>query len=191
MRSRVRRILPVPTGTPTMERQPLTSATRVLLPRGASPASVIVCEQTGRWAVGLRREFADRSVPLVETRSLADCGDALRQSPASLVVIELTEPSANRLVDWMFRLERDFPLARAVVVARPRLAAWERLLREAGAVHVATSVRRLAPLACVALRHIGRAPLPELTVTERIWARLPWPRQSHTQAQADNPPEHS
>jgi len=171
-----------------MERQPLANATRVLLPPGASPACVIVCEQTGRWAVALRRELADRSVPLVETRSLADCGDALRRSPASLVVLELTERSAARLVDWMFRLERDFPVARAAVVARPSMAAWEGLLREAGAVHFATSVRRLRPLAGVALRHLDQAPRPQWTVTEWIWARLPWPRQ--TPQQPVNPPEH-
>ena len=57
--------------------------------RRSSPARLIVCERTGRWAVALRRELADAGVRVWETRTLADCWNELAESPASFVVLEL------------------------------------------------------------------------------------------------------
>jgi len=71
-------------------------------------------------------------------------------------------------------LGRDFPRSRAAVVASRRLAAYESLAREAGAVHFACSLRHLAPLARMIVRHLAELPPPQQTLLERIWASLPW-----------------
>ena len=69
---------------------------------------------------------------------------------------------------------RDYPLARwAAVAARP-LAHWQWLLREAGAVDFVVSPRRLGPLAQAICRHLASVPPPPQSLTERIWAGLPW-----------------
>jgi hypothetical protein len=100
----------------------------------------------------------------------------LARWPASFLVVELTRANAEALVARMASLGREFPLARAAVVADRKLGWCEWTLREAGAVHFAVSPREMAPLARVAVRHLDAAPSPERTLTERIWARLPWGR---------------
>jgi hypothetical protein len=147
----------------------------VLLPPGAGAARLIVCERSGRWAVALRRELAD--VRVYETRSLVDCFGVLAEAPASFLIVELTGGSAAALLERMARLGRDFPLARMAVVADRSLAGYEWLMREAGAVHFVCSVRQSGPLARLALRHLAQAPAPPRSLTEQIWAGLPWGRQ--------------
>ena len=155
-----------------------TQATDIDRPNRATvdetPALVIVCERRGTWAAALRRELADAGVRIRETRSLADCWAALAESPASLAVVELTPAGAAALLERMAWLGRDFPRARAAVVADRSLAGYEWLLREAGAVHFVVSPRRLAPLGRLACRHLAEAPAPKQDFIERLWASLPW-----------------
>jgi hypothetical protein len=146
----------------------------VLLPPGAVAAKLIVCERTGRWAVALRRELADTSTRIHETRTIADCWQALEEAPSSFLLVELTAANAEGLLRKVVRLQRDFPLARLAVVADRCLAACEWLMREAGAVHFACSSRELGPLSSVIIRHLAQAPAPRQTLVERIWAGLPW-----------------
>lgn len=145
-----------------------------LLPEGSEPARLIVCERSGRWAVGLRRELGAAEPRVHETRSVAECWEVLAASPASFVVVELTSAGAGELLRRMARLGRDFPLARVVVVADRCLASHEWLMREAGAIHFTCSPRQLGPVARMASRHLEQAPAPQRTVTQRIWASLPW-----------------
>ncbi len=135
---------------------------------------LILCERTGRWAVGLRRELGDVGVRVYETRSLAHCWEVLAESPAGFVVVELTRANIDGLLRRMARLQADFPRARVAVVADRALSDHEWLLREAGAVHFTCSPRRLGPLARLAVRHLEQVPVPPQTPTERIWASLPW-----------------
>lgn len=135
---------------------------------------MIVCERDGGWAVALRRDLARPEVRVHETRSVDECWEMLTRWPASFVVVELTRANAAALVERMAWRERDFPLARVAVVADRALGSCERLMREAGAVHFTVSPRRLRPLGCLAMRHLDAAPDPQLSLTERIWARLPW-----------------
>jgi hypothetical protein len=141
---------------------------------GAGVARLIVCERTGRWAVALRRELADAGVRVYETRHLSDCWEQLGQSPASFVVVELTAASAGGLLRRMLGQHREFPLARLAVVADRSLAAYEWLMREAGAVDFARSPRQLGPLARLACRHLAQAAAPPATFADRLWAGLPW-----------------
>lgn len=149
-----------------------------LLPAEAAAARLIVCEPSGRWAVALRRQSAATAPRVYETRSLADCWQMLAEAPASFVVVELSTGNAVALLQRMARLQRDFPLARVAVVADRALAGYEWLLREAGAVHFLCSPRQCGPLADLALRHLAQAPPPPRSLTDQIWAGLPWARQS-------------
>ena len=56
--------------------------------------------------------------------------------------------------------------------ALPSTLAW--VLREAGAVHFVDSIRRVAPLARLACRHLAQVPPPQQSLSERIWTNLPW-----------------
>jgi hypothetical protein len=134
---------------------------------------MIVCEQTGRWALALRRELPIDN-RLCETRSIPDCWRTLAQNPTAFVVAEFTQSNADALLDRLVWLERDFPLARMAVVADRSYRLCENLVREAGAVHFVTSPREANVLAAVALRHLRAAPRPELAVADRVWNELPW-----------------
>ena len=147
---------------------------RGLLPEGAGRARLIVCERTGRWAVALRLAFERPAVRVYQTRSVPECWEMFGKCPASFVVAELTTANADALLDRMARHQRLFPLGRVAVVAKRSMAAYEPLLREAGAVHFATSIRRLGSLAELACRHLDEVPSPRRTLTEQIWDGLPW-----------------
>jgi len=148
----------------------------VLLPPAAAAARLIVCEHAGRWAVVLRRELAARrwEVRVYETRSLADCWEMLAEAPASFVIVELSAADVAALLRRMARLGRDFPLARVAVVADRSLAGYEWLMREAGAVHFVCSPRQAGPLARLAAGYLAQAPAPQRSLTQQIWAGLPW-----------------
>lgn len=137
------------------------------------PARLIVCERTGRWAVALRRELSGAGVRVWETRTLADCWKELIASPASFVVVELGGDVAG-LLRRMASQSREFPLARLAVAADRSLSDYEWLMREAGAVHFVCSPRQVGPLAQLACRHLAHVPPPQQSLTERIWASLPW-----------------
>ena len=149
-----------------------------LLPAGATEARLIVCERSGRWAVVLRRELGAETVRVYETRNLTDCWAVLRGAPASFVIVELSAGRVAALLRLMASLEREFPLARVAVVADRSLAGYEWLMREAGAVHFKCSPRQLGPLARLASGHLAQAPAPQQSLTQQIWAGLPWGREA-------------
>ena len=162
-----------------------TSHASALLPAGAVAARLIVCERSGRWAVALRRELA-AAVRVRESRSLADCREMLAAAPASFVVVELTPGNAALLLRQMARFPGDFPLARLAVVADRSLADYEWLMREAGAVHFVCSPRQSGPLASLAARHLAQAPAPRLSLTQHIWASLPWGKEGQRVSKDDS-----
>jgi len=143
-------------------------------PAPAAGARWVICERTGAWAIGLRREAAPSGLRLYETRSLADGWAVLDQSPASFLVAELTLANTEALVNRMACLERRFPHARVAVVAERSLAEYEWLLREAGAVWFATSPRELKPIVRLAQRHVLLAPVPPRDLAQQVWSSLPW-----------------
>jgi DNA-binding NtrC family response regulator len=153
-----------------------------LLPENAAPPRLIVCEQTGQWAVALRRHLAPAGPRIHETRTLADCWEMLAQGPAGFVVAELTRVNGEALLDRIVRCGCECPLARVAVVADRSLADVEWLVREAGAVHFCASPRRLEPLARIARRHLRQAPRPKRAMEERILARLPWGKERDEEA---------
>jgi DNA-binding NtrC family response regulator len=150
------------------------------LAEGARAARLIVCERSGRWAVVLRRELAAANVRLHETRSLAECWEMLAEHRWSFVVVELSHDNADALLERLARRERQFPRIGVAVVADRSLRAYQWLIREAGAIHFVTSPRQLGPLAGVACRHLAHAPETRRSMTERIWASLPWGRSGQS-----------
>ena len=157
----------------------------VLLPAGAGAARLIVCERSGGWAVALRRELA-AAVRVRESRSLADCWEMLAAAPASFVVVELTPGNAALLLRQMARLQGDFPLARVAVVADRSLGCYQWPMREAGAVHFVCSPRQSGPLARLAARHLAQAPAPQRSLTQQIWASLPWGKEGQSVSKDDS-----
>jgi hypothetical protein len=147
-------------------------------------ARLIVCERRGRWAVTLRRELAGAGVRVWETRTLDDCWRELAESPSSFMVLELGGDMAE-LLGRMARQPREFPAARLAVVADRELAGYEGLMREAGAVDFLCSPRRVGSLAQLACRHLAHVPQPQQTLTERIWANLPWPQRGGERGTGD------
>jgi hypothetical protein len=130
----------------------------------------------------LRRKVAETGVRVWETRLLADCQAEIAQSPASLAVIELTSNNMPELLKTVQPWGRDYPLLRWVAVADRSLSEYEWLMREAGAAHFTCSPRQVAALAQLACRHLAQIPPPPQSLTERIWASLPWQGADVTQA---------
>ncbi|MCL4191079.1 MAG: hypothetical protein KJZ87_04995 [Thermoguttaceae bacterium] len=141
---------------------------------------LIVCEQSGKWAVALRRELGETGPRVYETRSLPECWQLLAGHGASFLLLELVPAAVDDLIARLASMERESPAARAVVVAERSLAAYEMLLREAGAVHFVVTPRSLGEVAGLARRHFAATPRSRRTLMEEIRARLPWPpvRQS-------------
>jgi len=144
------------------------------------PVPLIVCEQTGQWAAGLRQELRGTTLKLQETRLLDDAWQSLAAAPAAFVVVEYTAKNSNELLRRYVWFTRDYPQARLAIVAARRYISHRWLLRSAGAVHTVFSPRELAPLAELACRHIAQIPQPQLPVTERIWRSLPWGKSGAT-----------
>ncbi len=125
---------------------------------------------------GIADEPAAAGLRIDEVRSLADCRRLLTRWPSSFVVIEVSREEMAAVLGLLVRWERDFPLARAAVVAERSLAEWQWPLREAGAVWFTASPRELAAVATIARRHLEQAPEPRLGIAERLWRGLPWGR---------------
>jgi hypothetical protein len=140
----------------------------------AKPARLVVCERTGAWAVGLRRELAGAGLRVWETRSMDDCGMLLAESPASFVILELGGEKIRELLTLISSWQMQFPMFRFAVAADRELASYRWLMQEAGAVDFICSMRQIGSLAQTACRHLARVPPVPQSFTERIWVNLPW-----------------
>jgi hypothetical protein len=140
----------------------------------AKPGRLLVCERTGRWAVALRHELVDVGLRVWETRSLDDCRTLLGESPASFVVLELSLSKIEETLNFIRNWQAEFPLFRFAVAADRDLAAYKWLLLEAGAIDFICSVRKIEILAQMACRHLAQVPPLPQSLSERIWANLPW-----------------
>ena len=148
------------------------------MPNEAKPGRLLACERSGRWAMALRRELADTGIRVWETRTLDDCAAMLRLSPASFAVLELGRTNVEELLDSVVAWQEEFPLFRFAVAAEGELASYKWLMYEAGAALFICSVRKTAELAQTACRHLAQVPAVQQSLTERIWASLPWGREA-------------
>jgi hypothetical protein len=135
---------------------------------------LIVCERSGEWSVALRAELSDAGAIVWECRQLAEAWSALAEHQAAFLIVEATSSNLRELAERISWLRRDFPLARAAVVAEHGLAECEWLMREASAVHFLTSTRELPSLVPLVHRHLANVPRLPQSLAEEIWASLPW-----------------
>jgi len=150
------------------------------LPPGAGPARLIVCESSGDWSRALQRELAGSNVRVSQFRSIVDGWEQLARSPASFLVVELARTNLASVLERVAWWDRDFPLARWAAVAPRSWQSCQWYLREAGAVALVTSPRQAPELARMAQRHLDAAPRPVRSITEEIWASLPWGKPEPT-----------
>lgn len=142
----------------------------------------IVYERSGQWAARWRHIVAEgpprceQAGALREARSLAECRELLVEQPAGFLVMELQQSQVDAACQLLLDLHRLAPRVASGVVSTPELAGHEWLLRELGAVHYITSPRKLREMVAVADRHLAGLPQVELSLEDRVWRRLPWPR---------------
>ncbi len=147
-------------------------------------AEVIVCERTSAWAVAWRRAWQTPgagpprpALRLIETRSPDECREELAARPEAFVGVELTPERCDAGLDLLLHLAQRCPLAKAGVLADRQLAAYAELALELGALDFVTSPRRLLGLCELAARHAARRRASGLSLSQQIWADLPWASQ--------------
>ena len=138
------------------------------------PVGLIVCEKTNRWAIALRRALGRQASLIRETRSLPGCQREALAAPASFVALQVTKTNLEGALEVIQTCGRLLPNVRFAALIDPALQDASGALREAGAVHVASTTASAEELARLALRHIALAPAEPLPLREQIWQRLPW-----------------
>jgi hypothetical protein len=141
--------------------------------------ALILCERTGRWATSLRRHRLGERLPIVETRSLAELEEALRERPRALAGVELTATIETQVVEFLCHPPAGIDPFGFIVFAQPELRSYEPICREAGAVHFITSELDLLSLPPVLDRYLSDPAFAKLNSegvppSERIRARMPW-----------------
>ena len=145
----------------------------------SSSAALILCERAGRWADSLRRHGLCERLRLIETRSLTELEDQLRESPHALVGLELTVATVESVPDWISRRSANLGATAVLVLAQRGLRACELLCREAGAIHFVDSELELFALRAMFDRYLSdpafaKLDTDELPLAERIESSLPW-----------------
>lgn len=137
-------------------------------------ARFLVYDTSNCWTVALRWVLTGPQPQLAVVQDLDDCWQMLADSPASFVALELNESNLESVVRRIQDLRGRFPQARAAVMCDRALGSSEWLVREAGASHVAVSIRELSTVVDLARRHLARIRPPELGIRQRVWDRLAW-----------------
>ena len=113
-------------------------------------------------------------IRLTQTRTLAQCRRALEEFPASFLVVEATIGATQALLEWLVGVDRKFPAAAVWLVSNSNSNDWQWVLHEAGGLGLSTSMREAETIVEVALRHLDRIPETPMSITDRVWAELPW-----------------
>ena len=142
---------------------------------------LIVCEKSGHWAQRLRRNLPDGGRWIVETRSVSQMLESLKEHPTPLVLLELSLANvqhAARAVDELHRQYRHGTLLAILpTVAEKSFAGSEQLawlLRELGAASVIRSPREVPEIARLWAQHCHLHPPHEETFRERVFEFLSW-----------------
>jgi hypothetical protein len=136
---------------------------------------LIFCEKATHFAPAMRRELAGSSPRVVETRSLAECEAALAESPESLLAIEITAANLESVIDFLTRMNRCYPRSATLVLLTADTESASTLLAEAGAIAHFQSVLDAPAMARLAQRKSATASPGELSLSEFVADRLPWP----------------
>jgi hypothetical protein len=124
-------------------------------------AELIVYERQNDWTIALRRALSGDGVVVRRIALFDGVWEALAEAPASLIAWEIASCDASPLVDVAGQLERCFPRARSVALARSGDSRLRQLAVAAGAVAFAGSIWELDLIAEAARRHWRRIELNE------------------------------
>jgi hypothetical protein len=97
------------------------------------------------------------------------------ESPESLIAIETTVGNLESAVNFLARLRGRYPRAAAVALLTADTVSAETLLVEAGAIAVFRSVLDAPAIARLAERKSATASPSDLSLSEFVAERLPWP----------------
>ncbi len=137
-------------------------------------ARLIVSETSGRWAFALRAALVNSDVSVTEIAGLADAFERFHHESQALLAFEASAVSAEEGFGLLQESRQRYPGCGVIVLLDEELAASEPLWREAGAIAVVTSPRRLDSTACFIRRYSDTREAPSLTFRENVWQRLPW-----------------
>jgi hypothetical protein len=158
----------------SMDRSPTRKQGRV----GVIPHNALAC------ASGFNQDSSlESQVSLYEVRSLAELSGKIEHHAGSLALVEITATNLDATLTWLASNSRNGTGCRAVAVVDdgrnlPTVAA---ALREAGAIAVADSPRRLQSAIRIGLAHAkaahhSKSAKPQVGQSFEAWARslLPW-----------------
>jgi DNA-binding response OmpR family regulator len=140
--------------------------------------NLIICETSGDWRALLQQRLT-RDVALIEARSLMEISDRVEASPCALIALEWTASHAESLLAEIARIDRKHPRAKVIMLSHRDPSCDEAACREAGAVHVITSRRRIGEVVGI-VQHLlhcsdwAEADNDEQDPETAIIARLPW-----------------
>ena len=143
---------------------------------------LIFCERSSQWAAAWRIAWRRRTsggesraeVCTIETRSTAECLQAVQSAPGAFVLLELTAANCDRALDLLFELATQWREVAVAVAAERSLEACQWLVRESGAIHFLVSPRELPALVGMVERFAERLPQREAEFEASVWASLPW-----------------
>lgn len=153
------------------------SGTSTIQGMPAAPRSstrLIVNQRTLDWSVAWKRALRGSGITICQTRTLTQCGEALAASPASFLALEVAEINFSAVIDAVLSWSQKHPAARFMAMLDRGSAAYEPIVREAGAIHVVHSPLQLESAVRLVKRYLAVAPKPEMTLRDAIWNRLPW-----------------
>lgn len=142
---------------------------------------LIVCEKSGDSANRLRRNLPDDGKWIVETRSLSQLVESVRQHPTSLVLLELTLRKLEHAFESIDELRRQYPqCVVTTILPAPGAEAFNAqddllwLLREVGVQEVIYAPGDLSALSRLWSRQCQLHTPREQTLTEQLYQKLPW-----------------
>ena len=140
---------------------------------------LILYERAGSWAGLFRNSLSrlagqSRGVAVRETRSIPECRDALKRAPTSVVGVELSGSNIDVALEFVAEAASRFPAAAVFVLAGHEQRAYGGLARELGAIDFVASPRSIRLQAEWIHRRLAQTPSSAMSVTDRIWAELPW-----------------
>lgn len=147
---------------------------------GVAVIPLIVLERSGNWATALRSRFNESEVRVFETRTASDCRQRLLQHPRAIAALELTAANARPLLSTLLALHSELPGVCSIIMAERRMAGYESLFREAGAIHFVVSPRSLGDVGQIVRRFAAldassaSAPSDRDDPRPAIVANLPW-----------------
>ena len=135
---------------------------------------IVVYEQDGVWAAGLRQRLHPTDcLTIVQVTTAGAVMDTLQKAPTGAVVWDVMTPTPQFLTQTLPDLKASFPQALVIVATHdddPALPAYY----EAGATLVATRPWKLDKTTHAIRQHFANQPPPSETTREKIWNALPW-----------------